>query len=396
LKRLNFQKIWLAAYAFLLCLFPAIEFHGRSFFAAEWGLIPLILFYTFQKNKSKPPSYLILVWGTLLVAFVAGIWRGELSNQMTIYIPTESDVFKLSKDGVRLGRWLVLFSTPWLIKESFLAKPVDDYLDFFRKILRWAAFASAALGILEQVNILTLVNMGYHQVSPFWVGRLYGTFPSPLESSLFYSFVFFDIVVEKFLFMKTAKDSSALLIAPTLFIATLLSRGGSALVSLALAFAILSIFNTKKARSPVAKLLVMGSLFVTLIGLYFLSPVVQGKAYSFLVRFDTWKNWFKILPSHPFIIVTGIGFSNLVVDNSYITLIIKFGLLGFLCIILWLRELSENLTDIWPLLLFWMISWISLDSIGYWGIGRAMWLILGLASLKTSSDKQRRPKKATE
>ena len=47
-----------------------------------------------------------------------------------------------------------------------------------------------------------------------------------------------------------------------------------------------------------------------------------------------------------------------------------------------------------PVFLFWGLSWLALDSIGYWGIGRALWMLLGLlyssGSLATASAEKTR------
>jgi hypothetical protein len=402
LLRGKFLYYYIIFYAFALCLIPPVEFHGHSIFAAEWGLLPLFILLIFDlmrsfHNLSLPPKGLVVIWIAMGCAFLSGIWRGNLGSEISIYKMISTDEFHFARDGVKCLRWIVLFSTPWTVFNTFKrSQDSGDKLDVFKKYLRLFGLISASLGILEVYQLINLQTLGFHHEGLYWTGRLYGTFPSPLEASLFYGLILIFTVCEILNFSGRKNYKYYFLIASSVvfFCALILSEGGTAFAALIFTFCFYKMNSAKKPRQTLNWLLIFAFIMVVLFGaLYFYSGESQAKINNFLVRFNTWIKWMKLIPSNPWVLVSGIGFSDIVADDSFFTILIKMGIFGFVTVMIWLKFLFKKVnlnTPIKLLIVFWIISWLTLDSIGFWGIGRAMWMILGLswAGELTSNSKQ--------
>jgi hypothetical protein len=245
-----------------------------------------------------------------------------------------------------------MFSTPllvalWFEKESGTAS--------FLKATVILGGVSAALSSLEGLGLIELKNIYPYPHDINWEGRSYGTFPSPLEASLAYGAIF----VASLMFPgRWPKLVSALAL-----VALALTHSATGLLA-ATAGSLVWAITFKKHKQA-------NGLFP--------ASWLQSKWGNFSTRILMWKKWLLLCSDHPLLFLTGMGFTQLVVDNSFLMFFVYGGVILAVAVLYYFKTVLRFTTKIsLPLLIVWFVSWVSLDSVGYWGIGRLCWVLMGL------------------
>lgn len=378
-KRLEFFKIWLVIYGIGLVLIPPLHIKEKTIYAAEILLLPLLFMVALEiarGNWRPPPKTLIWLSGALFVAYGAGLLRGNKALDFSRYWGFHEDAFTFTQDTTRFIRLLLIFCTPWLL--SYFSAKKESASKLFFNTVKWCLALSAALALLENAGYISLREM-YHpdKFAFFWAGRSYATFASPLEASLMFTAVLIQSVsqINK---SKLAQELGFLLL---LGLGLLLTEGGTGLVaSTAGLFYILFQKVPPKRRIP---FLAIAAAVLTI--LFWLTPdqFLLVKTGNFEFRTRTWIKWLHALPSYPHFLLIGMGFTNLVIDNSLLGILVMGGINLLIPFYYWMKNLFLKIPRIWyPFFLVWGISWLTLDSLTYWGIGRVAWILLGLVNLE--------------
>ena len=323
------MNAYLIAYALGCFVFPPLHVHGKTFFWAEIFLVPLVLvgakdFLT--GGFRNYPRVLYFVTAACVAAFISGYWRGHQGLDVSIYqqlpineVTLKTDGFSLSRDGIAFARWLIIFLTPWLAR-IFFGNNLDARslpLRFFR-LIEGAVALSALLAVADHEHLISLAASGYHDISEYWVGRSFGTGPSPLEGGLTYGMVLVLAVVElwELLIIPAPRDSKAHLrkigVQSGLMLlcayALLLTRTATADVAviLAILFSIGAKMKNYKERLILLVLLILGC-----VGIWEVTPpnFLSAKVSDLAVRSTTWARFASLLPQRPWLLLTGFGFS---------------------------------------------------------------------------------------
>lgn len=416
-------KAWTWIYGAGLVLIPPIHLFGKSIFFAEYGLLPFLSLIAIRFYQARtlpyPPRILWLVWISLFSAFLAGIQEREnFVQKLSIYNsigPLWDDHFQLLRDGTRFFRWSLLFSTPWLILQmkTFLS-PNARLSQTLLHSIYVGTIISATLSILNYLGYLSL--SGFYAInadsvdSSEWLGRSYGTFVSPLEAGLFYGAICICTLT-----LKNAFNPWNWLIFALSFSGMLLTKSTTAL-SLALIIGVIYTFGKPSITIHHLRRSMLWIPLLTVIAITMILSFTKNRyllnifdfAYSdsasqhvlpfksLIVRLRTWLYWIYALPQNPNLFFSGLGYTSLVCDNSIITLFVMGGPVLAFSVFFWfhnlLGKIPQQLTFV---LLFWIGTWLTLDSIGFWGIGRFMWMLVSLGHLETSFQPQQKDQ-ATE
>lgn len=379
--REDWRKWWIISYAIGLVLVPPILFHGRLIFSAEWVLIPVIfglIGVLYQGQILKPPRELLFVWAACTLAFIAGVFRGDLAVKISIYDMKEFKFFSLRDDGIVFIRTMILFSTPWIVKNIFQENR-DKYLKLFMTALKICILISAILAILDKrvLGLIDLKSWGYISSEyEFWAARARGTFNTPIDASFMYGILASYLLTGPEPLIKNPFNLVVLIFS---LMAMLLTHGGTAIVALVISvLAYLAMGRSFKKRDLY---LALGAIAIAgfLAALILPHDFWGHKFGDFIYRIKTYRNYLSVAPSSPWIFLVGIGFSRLCSDNNLILLFIQGGVLYFLAVLNWFRVLLFKIPKSFRFIfLFWGISWLSFDTMGYWGIGRFCWFLFGL------------------
>ncbi len=378
---LSWFKKWLLCLSVGIVLIPPVHVAGKNIFAAEWMLAPILVLFTkqiFEAKISKPPRELVFIWVGFFLALFAGRFRGDLAyefSQYKTYVKVDELRFNWLQEIIRCLRWAIIFSMPWILCQIEIHK--KEVWHFFLKALRISVLISAFLAILDYTRITHLGGFyGTDGGSNIWIGRSYGTFQSPLEASLIYAAVLAQNLCS--LIDKKRKITRfEILETIILFSALLMTRGLTALV--ACSVALLSRVIRLPSRIRQYLILAMGLVFLAFLVFDSGGILLMNKINNFSVRLETLFSWLLAIPSHPHILFFGLGFSNLVIDNSFMITLISGGLCLFVPWLFWTKKIFKSIPkEMLPFFIVWIVSWVTLDSMGYWGIGRAAWIFLGL------------------
>ncbi|MCC6276393.1 MAG: hypothetical protein IT289_00605 [Oligoflexia bacterium] len=376
--------LFLNTYIVFLCLVPPIRVFNKTIFFSELLLLPLIALAIVNHSKIRLPKSLGAVWLCLTASFLAGLWRGDLGVTISQY-PMGDDSFRLGQDSIRYVRWLLLFSTPWLVYSIGAKIPFEPLF----KTLRLSLAASALIAVFEALKLFDPTKIYGHASVLGWADRVQGPFASPLEASLMFS-VGILLGVEGLLTKKNL-ILNLILAACSLF-ALVKSQGGTAFVAVSVAAAYLMFKLPTPHRSSPSRRQVLyiflGLGAILAVVLAWLPPwIYEQKLANFLIRFSTWGKFLTLCLEKPYVGLVGLGFTGVVGDNSLFLMSIYGGLALLIAAAIWITGLMRNLNT--PLLrslgVLWVLSFFTLDSIGYWGLGRLMWFLLGVAGLASLS-----------
>jgi hypothetical protein len=381
---LGWRGWWVVFYAIGLVLIPPIHHNGKEIFSSEWMLIPLLFIVGLNLVKGKlrgPPGPLLVLWGISVLVFLAGFFRGDAAVKISIYDLAEHKYFGLFDDAKTFLRMVILFSTPWIIRNSLKEneKSLPLFLPLFLRALKICMLISAGLAILDYkgIHLINLENLGYYvDAQDFWTFRAHGTFITPIEASFMYG----AIVVYLLTSGVSLKEPLNLV---TLFlnsVVVVLTHGGTAFVAIVICF-LVHLFWKKSDLSK--RGFILGFCFLAACGglAFLVLPKVffLQKIGDLIYRQRTYTNYLSLLAQKPRLILTGIGFSRVCSDNNIILLFIQGGIFFFAAVAYWINTLMKKVPESLVLVfLFWFLSALSFDTLGYWGIGRLGWFLLGL------------------
>lgn len=375
---------FLAAYGAASILVPPIKIHGKDIFLAEVFLVPLFV-YVLLKFLKKPewkvePNLLLLVFA-VLISFLSGLYREQTANDITVYNwGNFDDGFSLGKDGIKALHWLGMFATPLFVWRAF--RLVEDRDKLLTVFLDWVIFFSAISGflaIVDHYGLIKLSNIYASAKYSNWEGRAFGTFVSPLEASLVYASTFCSAAQRSF--AEREFRWLRILYLPILGYALILTQSATALIGVVLGIGF--IFYQRLPRTLRKHVLIFIALLILLFAVTLPPGWLSVKIGNFSVRLLMWTKWVTHIPSHPWFAITGMGFTSLVVDNSFILLLVYGGLVLFIFFFKWFFNVLRNMNydPLCPYLIIWIFSWLTLDSLGYWGLGRICWFASGLAMI---------------
>jgi hypothetical protein len=393
----RFLFLWVTIYAFGLVLFPHIGIAGKQIYAAEWMLLPLlgiVVSTGFRYGWKRPPVELVLLWLGLVVTFAAGYFRENFAARISLYVDIagiQEERFQWGQDAIRWVRWTLLFSLPWLMSQlAPLRISVIALKSRFLDALKIAVLISAFLTITEWTEWFDLASLyGPNRHPLWWSDRSFGTFASPLEASLVYALMPILVVTEDQRAGTRGFVFKALVIIASLF-ALAFTRGTSAACALV---ATLGYFVYLRSSSTTRKIWV-GLTLSAVVSVFIFVPqdYLFEKLVSLHNRTRIWLAWIYLLKDFPRAALTGIGFANVTIDNSAIMMLVVGGLAWFVPAYLWLRKLVVGATaDLRYAFIFWIFSWCTLDSIGYWGIGRILWMMIGFLALERAAARFKTP-----
>jgi hypothetical protein len=157
-----------------------------------------------------------------------------------------------------------------------------------------------------------------------------------------------------------------------------LTHGGTASVAFFIATGVFFYFERAKNRNNI--LVIGGILAFAFVVAYIALPQVffLQKLGDFIYRQKTYRHYFSVLEHSPWIGIWGIGFSRVCTDNNFIGLLVQGGIILLIAALNWIWTcIKSSPQSLRYVFIFWIVTWISFDTIGYWGIGRLCWFLLG-------------------
>lgn len=374
--------------ALALVLFPSISLFGKNIFFIElitFGLLIYSLASIQRQTNIEFPAELKLVLLAAAIPYIAGMFRQETTGQMLIYKYYEArdDTFSLTQDTIRWLRFTLLFCTPWLIS-NFIKNEMSQskFMDSFLKYLVYATAISGVISLIVKFRILNLSFIGLGMKNMEWENRAFGTFTSPQEAGLFFGGIFILLTLD--LFHKKQIPSPLEVMSLILIFAGLFStKTATAFIGV---FVTLGVFVFLKTKRQIRILLCIFLTIGLLVALTFTSgSLVIWKFNNLTIRTFIFSQWFETLQQKPIFLITGIGYSSIVTDSSFLFFIIKGGVALTAAIIIWLRFLLKKSGPFFYFYLYWFCTWLALDSFGFWGIGRLAWILLGVQYAERSN-----------
>jgi len=387
----NWKLWWVVSYAIGLVLIPPIHFHGRLLFSAEWLLIPLFVALAgvvLRGEILSPTRELLFVWCAAFLAFIAGSFRGDLARQISIYDLKEFRFFSFKDDGIVFVRSIIIFSTPWFLR-NILRNDREKYLKIFMTAFKISILISAILAILDyqSIGLLNLRNWGYTSATyDFWAYRAQGTFFTPIEASFVYGLAAVYLLTGPEPLRSQdgtgrplwGKSYFNLVVLCFALVAMILTHGGTAMGALLICI-FLYFVRGRVNKKNISIGIVASLVVISFAGLVLPHDFFTRKVMDFNYRIATYRNWIKILPSHPLVLLIGLGFSRICSDNNVILLVIQGGIIFLGAVSNWVWLLIRKIPrELRFMFLFWALTWMSFDTLSFWGIGRICWFLLGL------------------
>jgi hypothetical protein len=393
----RFLFLWVNLYAFGLVLFPHLSIAGKQVYAAEWMLLPflgIVATTWFRHGWKRPPLELVLVWLGLAITFSAGYFRENFASRISLYVDLgaiQEERFHWGQDGIRWIRWTLLFSLPWILSQLAPLRGSAVILKTrFLDSLKIAVFFSALLTIAEWAGWINLVSFYAPNRQPhWWTDRSFGTFASPLEAGLVYALIPILIATED----RRGGTRGAVfkgLVTATSLLALACTHGVSAASALVITVGWFA-YNRSSRTSRTLLVGLILSVIASVI-IFVDHDSIFERLGSLHNRARIWNAWIKVVQDQPWAALTGIGFANVTIDNSALLILASGGIAWFVPTYLWLKRTIRDVTpDLRYAFFFWVLSWFTLDSIGYWGIGRILWMMIGFSVLEHARLSLRKP-----
>lgn len=371
--------IALAIQVVLVIFAPPIRFVMRSIIISDlwmmfWVAITALQTLFLKPNPDRKKIALKLVVPAIIVfaIYLHGILRPDLKSKLItsgIALSNEwTDQFDAKREfiiAIRFLSWIYagILITTW-------HKYIKIRIDFLQKTL--AICLSVAVFIMISVKFYPPLALQLGQIYQYdpnhyqWLNRIYGVFRSPIEASLVFGFSFLLLLPNEW-----AKIKLKSIVFILLLIGITLSQTITPIVSCAMIAAILlflEFYKTKTKQTLIASAIITPALFTTLTFALKYSSFFQEKLGTLSGRIAPWKTlWDQALSRLDYLIL-GLGFSQYHVDNIYLFLLNRGGLvLSIFIYVLFLKYIFKSWSS-WSwqqkaIALFPWISGLTVDSL---------------------------------
>lgn len=317
----------------LLTLFmPPFDLGTRSVYLGDlwfYFWVPLLSWKFYRQDSARARSMLKWVAGAGVIfatTYLHGFFRPSLVEELKAVGLTvaDSDAFSLTREAVVSSRFFVWFwAATWTSYQSF---DRDTLIRLCRNF-------AIAFGVISAVMIFAKMSPEYHSAlgrtygyDPMafpWAGRIYGVFRSPIEAGMTIGFASMILLAAP----KASRNLNRVALFGTL-IGVVATRTLSAVIS-GVGAGVAYVFS--RVALALRGVLVLGA-GAAIFGFYHLSTepgFAREKMIDFAYRFGPWKVYLEAMTERIDFAVFGLGYANYHVDNSYIFLLSRGGLLLF-------------------------------------------------------------------
>jgi len=363
----------------LAILAPGIPINGRNLFLSDlWVFVSFFVMALESRWIGwRPDRKLIRRLFSLVALFgilyVHGKARGEFPpgfENLYAIGTLESSQFNPEHEFVMAFRylsWIVEGVWLWSLLEKMDADRRSDLQKAMFKALSGIVVSAAGLtimcGLSSSFSEFLAGIYGYAaDEMKTWAGRGFGPFRTPFEAALTLApsglliLSFFPDSVPDRLFRKGALLLTAL--------GTLVSRSMISISAIVVAW-FLTRVGTMKARVRV--LTVVAVAFVISVLFVAAPQFVAAKTWDLAHHLGPWQMFLGMMVSRWDMILLGFGFHPVNVDNAYIFMLFKFGIVGSAALGFWAVRWGRKYWSYWTssqreVILFLLISGLALDT----------------------------------
>jgi len=360
----------------LAMLAPGIPFHGKTLFLADLWVFVVLGIIALRLRAGRVPLKTLGTIGVLfLVAFIHGSFRIPMPQALAEQLQYQSDRFDPGREAFIAFRFLS-WLTEGILLWTALPQGPGKGADLHRRLFRVLAFVTLTAGGLTLLSGLShpfsswmaslygYENSLHASVAKNWGGRAFGPFQSPLEAGVTLTLCGFLLYAAE---LSMPLRQSCLWVCG---IAVLLTHTLTALASGVLAWIF---FRMVRLKSGLKLASILGAAALSLAVLWsakyvpWLNDFIVIKYGHLHGRILPWELLTSTVLSRWDLPLFGLGFNPIYVDNSYLFVFFKLGLLGVLVLgALCFRWGYRNWMQ-WSLpqrqvLLFLLISGLTLDT----------------------------------
>lgn len=333
---------WILSIQLLLVFFaPPLALHERSLYLGDlWCMFWLIwaLWVSFpilsSESRTRLIKQFVFATGVIGLAYLHGYFRPELIRALGwTDVPPGEDRFAFFREGVvgfRFLTWIMagIWAHCWF--QCIDSTNRKKWIETLGKTTSWIVISIGALAILCRLfpDLTDLLGhiYGYDPHSISWNGRAHVTFRSPNETGIALAFGTLLTVHLKSI-PRTVRYSAFVLGV----IGILLTESATSIVTLGLCLAISGFLrlSTRQRILALSGLISIGAVYVLLKPghLDSLHEMTAMKFGHFHGRIQPWIVYLQIAVSRWDYLLLGTGFHSLHVDNFYICLLNRGGLL---------------------------------------------------------------------
>jgi hypothetical protein len=365
--------VWVLLIQLILTIFvPPFAWKLRSIFVGDLFFFIWPIPYLFQIWQERREIRKFLLWSLIGSACIFGIvylhgaFRLSLVDALAKkdLVLTESDQFQVGREGVVTARFL---SWLWagIAVSLYQFSPID--IQRLQRSLIGSALVGSLIMILCKISHSTSVMLGkiygYDPDAFPWTGRIYGVFRSPNEAG-----ISFGLALMMLLSFKSRSKLLQWLACLGCVVSVALTQSLTSMVSWALILALLAVI---KSRGWVRWLIVgcAAAAIVALVPAFFMQGTfLHAKMINFVYRFGPWEVYWKAAFTRWDFLLLGYGWTNYHVDNAYIFLFNRGGLLLLIAFLLWIGRILTRNWHTWTsaqtlMILFVLFSGLTIDSL---------------------------------
>lgn len=333
---------WVISVQLLLVFFaPPIDLGGRRLYLSDvwcaiWVLAGVVfLLRADAKAASRYWSrFFIITAAALLAVFLHGTMRPLLRESLDLYFPgIESDSFNIGREVIVAFRFLSWLWAGALAVVCFRSDVFESERSrlIIVKALWFCLAGVVVLMFLGQISQPFLELLGriyrYDPYSDGWAGRAFGTIPSPVESGVVLGFAGGLFLFHEWIPAVYRFSGIAIAIA-----GVALARSGSGLVAVvcAVVLYLFAVAVRKAGRFKLAVGFAALAVIVAIVVVAILFPAFVGLKIAHLNgRVRPWGVLIQAALHRPDVFLLGVGFPSYHVDNSFLFLFNRGGLLFF-------------------------------------------------------------------
>lgn len=371
----------------LILTFFAPPFHvgERSIFLPDlwcWVWVAIGTVYVLNRDFRKSPASFgktaipfAVVGVAILLIYAHGAFRLSVTDAFRLhYSGVPSDVFLRTKELVVALRFISWIWAGFLVARFWRQTATTAATDVVAKILPVLAILSCVIAVLEKSSpaFAQFLAVFYRAgvTADNWVGRAHITFPSPPEAGIALAFTGLIILASGSLrsLRLTAAFSAFFAAAVTQTVSAFLAL--AVIASLTLAKVLNSHFSFSTRRRWFPALIVGVFAFIAIVGVGSASdiPFVKLKIGNFLYRIEPWRVFLRAIGARLDCLILGLGFLSYHVDNSYIWVLSRGGLLAFGGGFTWFVSILRRYWKMWKwsqkvLVLYLLLTGVSFDSV---------------------------------
>jgi hypothetical protein len=366
----------------VLTLFaPPIPLGSRSLFLGDlwilfWAPCAVGAFWKRTSNENRRSVKLMLACAAfvILTAWLHGHWRSELLAPLLKagMATTEFDTFNPFREGViglRFFSWIIAGTAVALWLKASTKEEHQIAIVQIGRAFNFLIVLCGAIMTIEwcSFSVQTALSSLYHYgtLDSSDLGRIQGSFSSPNEAGL--CLVFSGLLLSTMSTLSDKRQLTKTIVGLYSALVSILSRSATPIIAAGLSF--LGFFLTRSRRATslmfIASVITLGVICTSASG--FIAPILHQKFGHLGGRLGPWLVYINVALQRWDVLLFGTGFNSFYVDNLFIFIFNRTGLLGFSTALVFLAKWIKNSWQYWnsfqrTVVTFSLISSLTLDT----------------------------------